>query len=107
MTPRDLLTVVTAPWREDEPPARWILRVTADHRVIAECDGVVAATMHRTSHESAMAYARASALAMKARVIDETSDCGGCGPRPSANRCAWCKRMDVLEDRASDERAWA
>lgn len=33
--------------------------------------------------------------------------CGGCGPRPSANRCESCQRADVREDRANDERTWS
>lgn len=32
------------------------------------------------------------------RLTQET--CGSCGPVPSANRCGFCRRLDVREDRA-------
>ena len=92
-TPADLARIVTAPWRTD-----WVFRVLPDHRVEMVHDGKVMAATTRPTNESALLYARMYADALMGCVVEY--GCGGCGPVPGPYRCARCKELDVLADRA-------
>ena len=98
-TPADLARIVTAPWRE----VGWMLRVLPDHRVEMVHDGKVMAATTRPTGESALLYARMYADALMGCVVEYT--CGGCGPVPGPYRCARCKELDVLADRAIEATA--
>ena len=92
-TPADLARIVTAPWRTD-----WVFRVLPDHRVEMVHDGKVLDSKPMSDTASALLYAHAVAASLKAPVV--VYDCGGCGPLPGPYRCARCKELDVLADRA-------
>lgn len=40
-------------------------------------------------------------------VLTAPNSCGGCGPTPSADRCARCARLDVISDRRDEEAMWS